>query len=100
MTAAILQVPYYTNLLNRFFPLYHQINLREATMSNATVYAVMRATIEIPVRASNAGETVQQLYEASKREAEGILRNRLPDDFRVVGGIAFSHAIVRGNDKP
>ncbi len=66
-------------------------------MSKATVYAVMRATIEIPVRASSSEESLQQMHDASKREAEGILRNKLPDDVRVIGPIEFSHAIVKGN---
>lgn len=65
-------------------------------MSNrATVHAVMRVTIEVPVRASSSEETLQQMHDMSKKEAEGALRNRLPDDFRVVGPIEFSHATVR-----
>lgn len=63
----------------------------------ATVYAVMKVTIEIPVRCSEAGETMQQMHDASLREAEGALRNKLPDDFRVAGPIEFSHAIVKVN---
>lgn len=64
-------------------------------MSKPTVYAVMKATIEIPVRASESGETLEQMHEAAKREAEGILRNRMPDDVRVIGRVEFSHAIVK-----
>lgn len=66
-------------------------------MSKATVYAVMRVTIEIPVRASSSEENLQQMHDASMREAEGALRNRLPDDFRVVGKVEFSHAIVKAS---
>jgi len=58
----------------------------------------MRATIEIPVRPSGSSETLDQMHEAAKREAEGILRNSLPDKYRVVGNVEFSHAIVKGND--
>ena len=70
-------------------------------MTKTTVCAVMRVTIEIPVRSSSSQETLQQMHDASQREAEGILRNKLPPDFRVVGRIEFSHAVVRGlnNDK-
>lgn len=64
-------------------------------MNKPTVYAVMKVTIEIPVRASGAEETLAELHRVSLREAEGILRNRLTDDFRVVGPIEFSHAVVR-----
>ena len=62
----------------------------------ATVFAVMTATIEIPVRASSSGETLQQMHDAAQREAEGILRNKLPPEFRVIGKVKFSHAIVKG----
>jgi hypothetical protein len=64
-------------------------------MSKPTVYAVMKVTIEIPVRCSGSGETVEDLYRVSKNEAEGILRNRLPNDFRVIGQVEFSHAVVK-----
>lgn len=64
-------------------------------MNKPTVFAVMKVTIEIPVRSSNPGETLEQLYEASHREAEGILRNKLTDDFRVVGEVEFSYAVVK-----
>ena len=61
-----------------------------------TVFAVMKATIEIPIRPSGAGETLEELFRVSKSEAEGILRNRLGDDFRVLpGSLEFSHAIVK-----
>lgn len=66
-------------------------------MTKATVHAVMRVTIEIPVRQSASAETLQEMHDASKREAEGALRNRLPPDFRVVGPVEFSHALVKAN---
>lgn len=66
-------------------------------MTKATVHAVMRVTIEIPVRPSNSGETLQQMHDASQKEAEGILRNKLPPDFRIAGPIEFSHAVVKGS---
>ena len=68
-------------------------------MTKATVHAVMRVTIEIPVRASSSEETLQQMHDVSKKEAEGALRNRLPDDFRVVGPVEFSYAIVKAPTK-
>jgi hypothetical protein len=34
----------------------------------------MKVTIEIPVRSSSSGETLEQLHETAKREAEGVLR--------------------------
>lgn len=61
-----------------------------------TVMAVMKVTIEIPVRASSVKETFEQMHNAAKREAEGILRNKLPDGIRVIGPVEFSHAIVKG----
>lgn len=69
-------------------------------MKSPTVYAVMKVTIEIPVRSSESGETLAQLHEAARREAEGILRNRADDPknggwFRVVGNVEFSHAVIR-----
>ena len=66
-------------------------------MTKATVHAVMRVTIEIPVRTSESGETLQQMHDASRQEAEGILRNKLPPEFRIAGPIEFSHAIVKGS---
>lgn len=64
-------------------------------MSNPTVYAVMKATIEIPVRPSGAAETLEQMHKVAKDEAEGILRNTLRDGMRVVGQVEFSHAVVK-----
>lgn len=61
----------------------------------STVYAVMRVTIEIPVRSSSSKETLDQMLTASRQEAEGILRTKLPNEFRVSGLVEFSHAIVR-----
>ena len=66
-----------------------------AQMKTATVYAVMKVTIEVPVRSSSANETMEQLLNASQREAEGILRNKLDPAFCISGPVAFSHAIVR-----
>lgn len=63
-------------------------------MGSATVYAVMKATIEIPVRSSESGETFEQMHAAAKREAEGVLRNALKD-VRVIGAVEFSHAVVK-----
>ena len=65
-------------------------------MSKATVYAVMRATIEIPVRASSSEETLAEMHKASMREAEDILRRELPSGIHLVGQVEFSHAIVKG----
>jgi hypothetical protein len=58
----------------------------------------MKATIEIEVRSSEAGETFENMFSAAKNEAEGILRNRLKntDGIRVTGVIEFSHAVVKG----
>lgn len=64
-------------------------------MKTATVYAVMKVTIEVPVRSSSANETMEQLLKASQREAEEILRSKLDPAFRISGPIAFSHAVVR-----
>lgn len=71
-------------------------------MKSPTVYAVMKVTIEIPVRSSESGETLEQLHTAALREAEGILRTRANDPktggwFRVIGGVEFSHAVIRGD---
>ena len=63
-------------------------------MGRPTVYAVMKATIEIPVRSSGSGETFEQMHDAAKREAEGVLRNALKD-VRVIGAVEFSHAVVK-----
>lgn len=69
-------------------------------MSKPTVYAVMKVTIEIPVRPSESGETFEQLHKAAKDEAEGILRNRTDCPkcgrwFRVSGPVEFSHATIK-----
>lgn len=70
-------------------------------MKHPTVYAVMTATIEIPVRSSSPDETLQQLYDVSKREAEGILANKLGREFHLVqGSIKFHRAIVVSSDDP
>lgn len=63
-------------------------------MGRPTVFAVMKATIEIPVRSSQSGETFEQMHDAAKHEAEGILRNSLKE-VRVIGAVEFSHAVVR-----
>jgi hypothetical protein len=56
----------------------------------------MTVTIEIPVRASESGETLEELYRVSQREAEGVLRHHLDSrHFKVVGTPKFSHAIVK-----
>ena len=60
-----------------------------------TVHAVMKVTIEIPVRASSPNETLAQLEEVSRKEAERILSNKLPPDFRVLGKPEFAYATVR-----
>lgn len=62
-----------------------------------TVHAVMTVNIEIPVRASSPKETLEELERVSLREAEGILRNKLPPDFRVIGKPVFSYATVRSS---
>lgn len=67
-------------------------------MSRATVYAVMKVTIEVPVRASGSEETLQQMHDMSVKEARGILEHKLGREFRVVGQIEFSHAIVKANN--
>jgi hypothetical protein len=67
-------------------------------MNKPTVYAVMKVTLEIPVRSSNSGGTMEQMHEAAKRETEGILRNALPDKFHVVGQVGFSHALIKGGN--
>lgn len=60
-----------------------------------TVYAVMKVIIEIPVRGSGSEEKLCDLYEVAKREAENILRNKLTHEFRIIGSVEFSHAIVK-----
>lgn len=60
-----------------------------------TVHAVMKVLIEVPVRPSSPDETMQQMHDASKKEAARILQNKLPPDFQVVGPIEFSHAVVK-----
>lgn len=64
-------------------------------MTQATVYAVMKVTIEVPVRSSQPGETMENMLKASQREAEGILRHKLDPAFHIAGPITFSHAVVR-----
>lgn len=59
-----------------------------------TVCAVMKATIEIPLRSSSPGETFEQMHEMAMREAEGNLRLMLKDGCRIVGKVEFSHAVV------
>jgi len=60
-----------------------------------SVYAVMKATIEIPVRSSDPKETLEELQRVALSEAEEILRGKLPNDFKIVGKPEFSHAVVR-----
>jgi hypothetical protein len=64
-------------------------------MGRPTVFAVMKATIEIPVRSSESGETFEQMHTAAKMEAEGILRNLLTTNVRVIGDVKFLHAVVK-----
>lgn len=64
-------------------------------MATTSVNAVCTVSLEIFVRSSSPKETLEELQRVALREAEGILRNKLPDDFRVVGKPVFSHAIVR-----
>jgi len=61
----------------------------------STVHAVMRVMIEVPVRASSPDETLAQLLEAAQREAEGVLRNKLPREFRVCSQVEFAYATIR-----
>jgi len=65
---------------------------------SATVHATMRVVVEIPIRPSSTDETMQQMLDASKKEAEGILRNRLPKEFRVAGPVEFVRATVIENN--
>jgi hypothetical protein len=55
----------------------------------------MSVTIEIPVRASQPSETLAELERISIKEAEGILRSKLPPEFRVIGKPEFSYATIR-----
>lgn len=64
-------------------------------VTQSTVYAVVTATIEIPVRGSSPKETLEELQRISVKEAESILRKHLSPNFRVVGKPEFSHAMVR-----
>jgi hypothetical protein len=62
----------------------------------ATVFAVMKVILEIPVRPSHPSETLAEMHTAAKREAAAILNHALGDKAKVVGEIEFSHAIVKG----
>lgn len=64
-------------------------------MTASTVHAVMTVMIEIPVRSSSPKETLEELERVAVKEAENILRNSLPTNFRVIGTPQFSHATVR-----
>jgi hypothetical protein len=64
-------------------------------VNKPSVYAVMKASIEIQVQPSSAGETFDEMFKAAKREAEDKLRRLLSDGVRVVGQVEFSHAIVK-----
>lgn len=64
------------------------------TTKQPSVHAVCTCQIKIFVRASNSGETLQQMYDAAQREAEGILRNNLPNNIQVQGAVTFLHAVV------
>lgn len=66
-------------------------------MADSTVYAVMKVVIEIPVRASSPKETLEELERVSMKEADRVLREKLPDCFRIIGTPEFSHATVRKN---
>lgn len=63
--------------------------------TTTTVYAVIKETIEIPVRSSSPQETLEELQRVSLKEGEAILRGHLPEKFRLVGNPEFSHAVVR-----
>lgn len=66
-------------------------------MDKPTVYAVMKATIEIPVRGSSPAESFEQMYRAAKSEAEDLLRTKLQGTgCRVIGNVEFAHAVVKG----
>lgn len=65
-------------------------------MSNPTVYAVVKVTIEIPVRASESGEKLVDLHRVAKSEGEDILRHLLKDTgIKAVSPVEFSHALVK-----
>jgi hypothetical protein len=64
-------------------------------MTRPTVYAVMKATIEVHVRSSSAEETLEQMHAVAKREAEDILRNSKMEGIRVIGAVEFSHAVIK-----
>lgn len=61
----------------------------------STVYAVVKVTIEVPVRASSGAETVDELIMVSQKEAEEILSNNLNKCFKIISPVEFSHAIVK-----
>ncbi len=61
----------------------------------STVHAVVRATIEVRVRASEGGETLDALMVAAQKEAQVILSHKLPQGISVVGPVEFSHAVVK-----
>lgn len=65
-------------------------------MDKPTVYAVMKATIEIPVRGSSPAESFEQMYRAAKSEAEDLLRHKLSGTGVRVCELQFSHAVVKG----
>ena len=63
---------------------------------NPVVHAVMRATIEVPVRASASGETLETMHKIAKTEAYHSLRDKLEGTgCRIIGEIEFSHAIIK-----
>lgn len=64
-------------------------------MTKPTVFAVMQCTIEIPVQPSSINETFERMYEAAKREAEGILSHKLGSEFKVVGPVEFKRAVIK-----
>lgn len=64
-------------------------------MRDVSVQAVMKVTIEIPVRASSPKETIEQLHGIAVKEAESILRNNLPADFIVIGKPELSYVKVK-----
>lgn len=64
-------------------------------MTDTTVYAVVKATIEIPVRNSRSNETLEELYRVAVKEAADIVRLEMSDKIRIVGDLEFSHAVVK-----
>ena len=63
---------------------------------NLGVFAVMKVTIEIPVRNSSPKETFEQMHQAAAQEAEGILNHHLNKErFRVLGKPELSQVVVR-----